>query len=745
MNLNKFRDIKPDEKAMKDLLDKISENDAEYIEKLQKLKYKKSNNGKIIQIVSAVAAAVVLVAAFSLWALLGRGIRIIGDTPGAPDDEINYNIYTVTVSHDGKLIDGKDMLQGFFDDYVSGRMCTLEMVHMDRPGNYEGLEQGEVPPSYVATFVCRENGTVLYKLDQPTGTYGLIEFAFNEQEFDSMKLILDRAQNKYFAQFVSYDGMQIDTPLNLDIITNSHENSVRVYDSEKALPVTVENGRVISGENTISDFFESYIKGHYVSAEINGRTYLYKGKKEGFEIYENGEETEFSRNYGGTADISIINNDYSVGLGIMWFGFAADNSSRETVVELDYDEIKRLGILYNSADIILYNISATVSKGVSKDIAELLTRELKENPPEELKMLPRDNPDYCLKLNDYVKIYAYKDDNGGILDDFSIEYSFGNKMAVRISDNFIKLVLDLVSDDDSADVPSVTKEQRLKYYDFAGEYRIDYMPDFKEDDELTVSDLRWNIYAYLDFPESLSGDAFSKAASKLYGLDFDLDENYNVPIEIGSYNPNTYMELVFYEYDKQSNIVTVQLDEYDGYEEGYVGSMPALEEAVKKSGKSAEEFIRTAVGNGSMGSYGEPKCRYIVTYLSSDGVTPERFTGKTTYYKSDDGAWRSNDETLKIYAERAFCKYIEGIGGLEDYRILVIKVSQYSDPDERSQYQVSVTYSVKPKSDALGLGYDWIAGNGVMGDDGWIIDKYAVCYANVYNGEMVLNSVGTGP
>lgn len=81
MNLNKFRDIKPDEKAMKDLLDKISENDAEYIEKLQKLKYKKSNNGKIIQIVSAVAAAVVLVAAFSLWALLGRGIRIIGDTP----------------------------------------------------------------------------------------------------------------------------------------------------------------------------------------------------------------------------------------------------------------------------------------------------------------------------------------------------------------------------------------------------------------------------------------------------------------------------------------------------------------------------------------------------------------------------------------------------------------------------------------------------------------------------------------
>ena len=59
--------------------------------------------------------------------------------------------------------------------------------------------------------------------------------------------------------------------MNLDIIKNSHENSVRVYDSEKALPVTVENGRVISGENTISDFFESYIKGHYVSAEINGR------------------------------------------------------------------------------------------------------------------------------------------------------------------------------------------------------------------------------------------------------------------------------------------------------------------------------------------------------------------------------------------------------------------------------------------------------------------------------------------
>ena len=57
MNFDKFKSVRPSVKSTKNVLDKISDKDEKYIEKLAKIQYKKSNSRKIIQIVSTTAAA----------------------------------------------------------------------------------------------------------------------------------------------------------------------------------------------------------------------------------------------------------------------------------------------------------------------------------------------------------------------------------------------------------------------------------------------------------------------------------------------------------------------------------------------------------------------------------------------------------------------------------------------------------------------------------------------------------------
>lgn len=851
MNAEKFRNIKPDKDSMKSVLDKISENDAEYIEKLQKLKYKKSNSRKIIQIVSSCAAALLIVAAFTLWAILGRGIRGLGETPNSETDEIKT--YNVTVSAEGEIIDGKNELQGFFDDYITGKACVLKTTYMDiAADNYHDLPKGEAPPSHIETYTCNADGSAVCELDQPRGSYGIIDFAFKERRFNHMKLVLDRERDEYFAQFTDFEDNNMDIEINmrLDILENTHQNSDRVYDSAKTEAVVVADGLVTAGEKSLQDFFDSMIKGYYASADINGVTFQYRNRSDCIFIYKDGVETEFSKEFKYICPY-ISNNRFGMDGKATVFCSTALDAMKE-MVTLNFDEIDRLGLLFSAGQIILRDANRIKEMTLNDD--GRLTAELRANPPVGTDTALPEKVDYSITLNSFVSICVYENEDGGVSDVFGFRYPYDITLrAVKVSDNFVKIVSELVTKICNADILPETDAQKLVFFDLAQKYRFDYMPDFEEGDDLTVFDIKWNIYAYLGFPEEFKGEQFDAAAYELYGVTFGLDKNYNIPLETGSYNARTYMELISYdcvEREDGTKTVTAVLLRYN-YEEGY-DSMPQLDKAIKASGFGTNRFIRTAVGNGSIGNYGEPSDKYAVTYISKDGYTPERFISHTSYNKDSDGNWKiisrddmpsdyyirielsekvraaferwlSNnddviefktrdakgggadeenevissfmwydvkvkqsvtdkwaedensigddgwiynltdtivcikgsdgeyayvdkidstdiDEIRKTLAERAFVSYLKKQDGLEDYKILDVKVSDYSYDDKASQYQVWVEYSVKSEKSLSGLGHDRLAGSGAEGEN-----KTAVCYANIINGEMVINSVGTGP
>ena len=80
MNFDKFKDI--------DMPDVQVNPDFEYVNKLNKLP-KEPQKSKVLSIIGTIAAAVVIVAAVSVWALIGRGIR--GTDKPTVSPPANYN------------------------------------------------------------------------------------------------------------------------------------------------------------------------------------------------------------------------------------------------------------------------------------------------------------------------------------------------------------------------------------------------------------------------------------------------------------------------------------------------------------------------------------------------------------------------------------------------------------------------------------------------------------------------------
>ena len=274
-------------------------------------------------------------------------------------------------------------------------------------------------------------------------------------------------------------------------------------------------------------------------------------------------------------------------------------------------------------------------------VAEENSAALLEDMPFETKTALIDRLDYYIKLNDYVTIYFYKNEDGSLCDNFGLSYFEGDRVRSMksLDDKFLNFVRELVNYGKVPSDSGASEKQRLKFFDLAREYRFDYIPVFTEDDGLEINDIKWHIYSYLGFPEELRGRQFNDAAYKLYGKRFEIGDDDIVMLEMGSYNKNGYMKLEEYNcvQDIDGNeTVTAVLELYD-YEKGY-DSMPLLSQVLETVSVDDDDFIRSAVGDKSIERYGEPVRRYIISYTSSDGYTPQRLISCIKYY-NNGGEW----------------------------------------------------------------------------------------------------------
>lgn len=112
------------------------------------------------------------------------------------------------------------------------------------------------------------------------------------------------------------------------------------------------------------------------------------------------------------------------------------------------------------------------------------------------------------------------------------------------------------------------------------------------------------------------------------------------------------------------------------------------------------------------------------------------------YHREVRGEEAWSPDTLAT-AERLFREYLTGYqratveDRLEDFTINTIEIVEKRE----NGFVFTVSYDVKPAA----ANSDWIAGNGAVGPDGWIVGKFNFVTVEDVDGGPVITGQGTGP
>ena len=99
---------------------------------------------------------------------------------------------------------------------------------------------------------------------------------------------------------------------------------------------------------------------------------------------------------------------------------------------------------------------------------------------------------------------------------------------------------------------------------------------------------------------------------------------------------------------------------------------------------------------------------------------------------------------------RLFTEYLKSFIGptpggksLKDFKVLGATLNRAQESD--SGIAVRVRYSLLPiYSNDKGTNW-WLAGNGTVLEDGWVVNKVAVVLVELEDGRWVMKGIGTGP
>lgn len=415
MVFDKFKKIRPDTKSKSEILADVKQTDSDYINSLITLK--SASRNKALHVLLETAAAIVIVTVALLWALIGRGVNLKDSTDVGTNTE--KSVY-YAMADNMEIINGKDQIQAFFDDYMTGKACTLDIFRVekiDENGIAEGTsyvyamnEDGSGEFYYLAAkngeYTAYEgaryiNENYLYTSDKPL-FIGMLRFAL----FDDGVSIFGKGTD-----IICPDNYGMDFPLDLSFLQNDYENSDRLYDYTKADVLRVENGVITEGKQELFDFLRLYNSGCAAFLKTEGDTPMFLERssmsgglqcfaeteqKHGLVLYM---ETDALK---GTVKIQLKEEQV---LGALY----------KEIVTLDFNEVYNNGLFFDSAHIedgyaYLYG---QLDEAVMMENTKELIQMLKADPPQftDATLFEKDH-DMLLYFSSGLKMYLYENENG---------------------------------------------------------------------------------------------------------------------------------------------------------------------------------------------------------------------------------------------------------------------------------------------------------------------------------------------
>lgn len=525
MKKNSIKKVTPSDSLIKRVTENAKESDRDYIRSLEKLD--KSNAKEIFRVLSTVAAVIAIVVLVTVWALIGRGIR--GTEPVIPSDKNDVaekKEYFIT-RKDREVIDGKESLQSFFDDYMNGKACKLDIFEISQ---LEGNKR--IGHSFVIDIDENGTGVTYYQTAAnakytayPDAEYYYENYAHdlsNPLEIHSLRF----AFTEFGIDFISFayrDSISSE-PLDMSFIENSYENGKKVFDESKAKKLEEDS-------EAIYEFLENYYTGS--SAFLNfgeyrfqhvtyGNDSVYKGPQS---AYANCVLTMSADRSKGTVDITVN----------------AHGEKLLDIATLDYNEAIERGIFWHTAFLsssysgysayhnLDYNERLQKTQSLVQDIRKEVTADAELKTDLYNVMYYR-----YLTFATNTTVYIYQNDDGTLWDTLGVSYpsypksihayKVSNELINKINESITEIIHDPSPYDNTKTITQV-----------ANELKFEMLPSFEKGERPAYEDMRYYAYAVLDeYP--IKGKTFNEFTQEKFGILYDgIEDDYNIPIEIEGY------------------------------------------------------------------------------------------------------------------------------------------------------------------------------------------------------------------
>lgn len=353
-------------------------------------------------------------------------------------DNDTISKYCIMVEND-TVIEGKEQFQSFFDAYINGEDCTLDIFDVDSfsDGVYTGVSR---------VFEIKSGNCNYYEIGSEHGKYKAYknaEFSKSHTFFtkdkpakSSMPFIALMDGTDYIC-FSSHDVIY-KADFNMDFIENSYENSDKLYDITKADTLIIENGEIKNDENILYDFLKVYFDNRFGFLHISGDNDMVIGKYDYHDTLSiiNGEpSTKLD------LIISPVWSEQTVTIGL-WNGYDGGRIDYN-LLKTNYEKAYEKGLFF-------YGVSTVQTDGTHSQcekLALLLQKEINANALTD-DAHKDESPIFAYVSGNETFVYFYKNPDGTVSDVVKIFFPESYKIETRTTHPFkvSKAVTDAVND-----------------------------------------------------------------------------------------------------------------------------------------------------------------------------------------------------------------------------------------------------------------------------------------------------------
>lgn len=479
---------------------------------------------------------IIITAGIVICIIAALSLIIPSSATGERTDKAQLNgshVYDVAL-YKNEIIQGKENMKGFFNDYLQNKAATLYLFKVQE------ITEDNTLKGYATVFVMDSDGTginfntitrtdnhVPFKNEVKIEYYAPFTLGGNYSSFVSNLCfsILDGETDRLSFTQIDYS---LDIEMDLDFLDDRFNYNVSdrlYYETDTCLEAS-------DGEmpQILIDYISRYLRNQPAYLKVkNDSEYFLKYCNHGFSIdlSENGKRDETKSHH-----LEIDTIEDTVYFRISSYNHRISGYERVTLWEADIETALSSGVLFSTY--YIYNEKGNpaflpLDRIGRHRLVQQISQALKESPPKKITALLPEDYAYKMSFNSGIVIYLYETD-GVLQKEAKILFPSSSEekptFAVELSDT----VYTLIKDNIVAMPKEPPEDIKAQLTRIANEYHFESLPEFEEGEVPDYKEMQ-NYLSEISDKRYITGKEFNKFTYEHFYVTYNVKDKQRIPLK----------------------------------------------------------------------------------------------------------------------------------------------------------------------------------------------------------------------